>query len=99
MAALPVARNPPNQKSVREMHEVARKKIAKELALSRMGGPFEAPPFQNLHLSPLGIVPKKAPGEFRLIHNLSHPRGTSVDDVIPQELCSVKYASLDFAIK
>ncbi|XP_077775069.1 uncharacterized protein LOC144325502 [Podarcis muralis] len=81
------------------MPEVARKKIDKELALHRMAGPFSTPPFPNLHVSPLGIVPKKAPGEFRLIHNLSHPRGTSVNDVIPPELCSVRYASLDHAIK
>ncbi|XP_077790847.1 uncharacterized protein LOC144328967 [Podarcis muralis] len=95
----PVARNPANQKSVRELPQVARKKIAKEVAMRRMAGPFVTPPFQNLHVSPLGIVPKKAPGEFRLIHNLSHPMGTSVNDVIPPELCSVKYASLDQAIK
>ncbi|XP_077773920.1 uncharacterized protein LOC144325210 [Podarcis muralis] len=95
----PVARNPPNQKSVRELPEIARKKIAKEVSMHRMAGPFCAPPFHNLHISPLGVVPKKAPGEFRLIHNLSHPRGTSVNDAIPPELCSVKYASLDHAIK
>lgn len=95
----PVAQNPRNQKSVKDMPGVARKKIEKELALRRMAGPFATPPFPNLHISPLGIVPKKAPGEFRLIHNLSHPNGTSVNDVIPPELCSVKYASLDHAIK
>ncbi|XP_077783928.1 uncharacterized protein LOC144327573 [Podarcis muralis] len=99
VAVTPVARNPANQKSVRELPQVARKKIAKEVALQRMAGPFDTPPFHNLHVSPLGIVPKKAPGEFRLIHNLSHPAGTSVNDAIPPELCSVKYASLDQAIK
>ncbi|XP_060127970.1 uncharacterized protein LOC132591759 [Zootoca vivipara] len=99
VASRPVARNPLNQKSVREMSGVARRKIDKEIALNRIAGPFEAPPFPNLHLSPLGIVPKKAPGEFRLIHNLSHPKGSSVNDMIPPELCSVKYASLDQAVE
>lgn len=34
-------------------------------------------------MSPLGIVPKKAPGEFNLIHHLSFPRGNSVNSGIP----------------
>ena len=32
---------------------------------------------------------------FRLIHHLSYPEGTSVNDVIPQELCSLCYTSFD----
>lgn len=34
-----------------------------------------------------------------MIHNLSYPRGGSVNDAIPQKPCSVKYASFDQAIK
>ena len=44
-------------------------------------------------------MPKKAPGEFRLIHNLSYPQGTSVNDAIPAELASVKYATFIQAVK
>jgi hypothetical protein len=50
-------------------------KLAKELALKRMAGPFKLPPFKDFVVSPLGLVPKKEPGEFRLIHDLSFPRG------------------------
>ena len=49
--------------------------------------------------SPLGLVPKKAPGEFRLIHHLSFPEGSSVNDSIPRELSSVQYATIDDTIK
>ena len=32
--------------------------------------PFDKPPFKNFRISPLNLVPKNAPGEFRLIHHL-----------------------------
>ncbi|XP_067318612.1 uncharacterized protein [Anolis sagrei] len=87
-----------NLKSAAQMPEVLSGKIAKELAAGRIAGPFLAPPLDNFRVSPLGVVPKKAPGEFRLIHHLSYPRGASVNDAIPPELCSVKYASFDHAV-
>lgn len=49
------AKESPNQKSVRERTEVADKKIAKEVAVGRVAGPFlHTHPIQNLHLSSLG---------------------------------------------
>ena len=33
-----------------------------------------------LQCSPLGLVPKKQPGEYRLIHHLSYPNGASIND-------------------
>ncbi|KAM4023529.1 uncharacterized protein ACNLHF_028199 [Anomaloglossus baeobatrachus] len=78
---------------------VVAEKLGKEVALGRMAGPFQAPPFPDLVVSPLGVVPKKEPGKFRLIHHLSYPRGRSVNDGIPAELCSVVYTSFDEAIR
>jgi len=46
----------------------------------------------------LGVVPKKDPSEFRLIHHLSYPKGNSVNDAIPDYCSSVKYASVSDAI-
>ncbi|KAJ1095838.1 hypothetical protein NDU88_000988 [Pleurodeles waltl] len=46
-----------------------------------------------------GVVPKKDPGQFRLIHNLSAPRGASVNEAIDPVLCSVRYASVDQALE
>ena len=57
-------------------------KLEKEISLNRIAGPFPSPPFSNLVISPLGVVPKKAEGEFRLIHHLSYPEGGSVNDCI-----------------
>ncbi|XP_068675471.1 tripartite motif-containing protein 2-like [Montipora foliosa] len=45
-----------------------------------------------------GVVPKKTPGEFRLIHHLSYPDGSSVNDFIPDQFSSVQYASIGDAI-
>lgn len=41
---------------------------------------------------------KKASGEFRLIHHLSYPEGNSINDHIPDHLCTVQYQSVDTAI-
>ena len=74
-------------------------KLNKEVLLGRIIGPLGVRPFDNLRISPLGLVPKKAPGEFRLIHHLPFPEGSSVNDGIPRELASVHYATMDDAIK
>ncbi|KAJ1144335.1 hypothetical protein NDU88_010635 [Pleurodeles waltl] len=39
--------------------------------------------------SPLGVVPKKETGQFKLIHNLSAPHGSSVNEAINPQLCSL----------
>ena len=66
---------------------------------SAKDNPFDVPPFDPFRVSPLGIIPKKSPGEFRLIHHLSYPAGSSVNDGIPKELATVKYATIDDAIR
>lgn len=66
------------------------KLINKEVSLGRVAGPFFKSPFTNLRLSPVGLVSKKD-GSFRLIHHLSYPQGSSVNDFIDQSFSSVKY--------
>ncbi|XP_066446924.1 uncharacterized protein [Eleutherodactylus coqui] len=73
-------------------------KLLKEVEFGRMAGPFREPPFGNLLVSPLGLVPKKEPGKFRLIHHLSFPAGDSVNDGITKEQAAVSYASFDRAV-
>ena len=52
----------------------------------------------KFHCSPIGIVLKPdQPGKFRLIVDLSAPKGRSVNDGIPQELCSLNYTSVNEA--
>lgn len=88
-----------NLKSALEQPDVVRKKIDKELSLARIIGPFDTPPdAPNYRISPLGVVPKKVPGEYRMIHHLSYPHGDSVNDSIPPENSKVQYASIQDAI-
>lgn len=56
-------------------------------------------PFYNLRVSPLGVITKKEPGKFHLIHHLSFPKGSSVNDGISKECASVTYVSFDRAIE
>ncbi|KAM3940651.1 uncharacterized protein RB166_000605 [Leptodactylus fuscus] len=64
-----------------------------------MAGPFSVPPWPHLRVSPLGVVPKREPNKFRLIHHLSFPAGASVNDGIDPSLSSVSYASFDRAVE
>ena len=88
----------PNLKSALEQPQAVRRTFRKELEAGRIRGPFPRPPFRKFVCSPLGIVPKKVPSEFRLIQRLSYPCGSSVNDYIPERTSSVRYASISDAI-
>jgi hypothetical protein len=64
--------------SANENPGVVGAKLGKEIVAGRIVGSFPPPLFFNFRVSPLGVVPKKVPGEFRLIHHLSFPRGASI---------------------
>lgn len=87
-----------NLKSALDQPDILKNKLDKEREAGRIAGPFNKPPFKQLHCSPLGVVPKKNPGEFRIIHHLSYPNGSSINDFIPEHQSSVKYASISDAI-
>lgn len=81
------------------MPEVVNNKIQKELSAGRIQGPFLIPPYKEYVVSPIGLQPKKQPGEFRVIHHLSYPHGRSINSGIPCELSSVNYGTIGQAIK
>ena len=87
-----------NLASAYQNPKIVSAKLDKELQAHRIPGPFKAPPFPTFRVSPLGLVPKKTPGEFRLIHHLSFPRGTSINDGILPEHATVTYSRVDDAI-
>ena len=87
-----------NHLSVQENFSVAQEKIQKELSKGRMAGPFLAPPFENFRISPLGIIPNKQENSFRLIQDLSYPKGNSINFFIPTEFCAVQYENLDHVV-
>ena len=54
----------------------------------------------GLQVSPFGVIPKcHAPNKWRLIVDLSSPTGSSVNDGISKELCSLSYVSVDTIAK
>ena len=73
-------------------------KLSKELDAQRLVGPFSSPPFPVFRVSPLGLVPRKVEGEFRLLHHLSFPKGSSLSDGISPDHTSVSYATVEDAI-
>ncbi len=87
-----------NLASAYEHPQIVSAKIFKELGANRLAGPFDSPPFSTFRVSPLGLIPKKTPGEFRMIHHLSFPDGSSINDSIPSEFTSMNYARVDDAI-
>ena len=63
--------------------------ISKEVAAGRIIGPVSAD-VEGIHVSRFGIIPKPhQPGKWRLITDLSHPCGASVNDGIDPQLCSL----------
>ena len=73
-------------------------KLLKEIKLGRIVGPFTTPPISKFRFSPVGVVPKKTPGDFRMIKYLSAPRGASVNDHIDPQECGVNYSTFDDAV-
>ncbi|XP_065918904.1 uncharacterized protein [Dysidea avara] len=88
-----------NLVSAFEHPEVVDEYLANELKESRIVGPFKKYSIRNAHISRFGVIPKKSSGKWRLIVDLSHPPGFSVNDAIPKELCSLNYITIDTAIK
>ena len=71
--------------------------LKKECELGRVVGPLAAGSIP-LHINRFGVIPKPhQPGKWRLIVDLSHPAGHSVNDGIEPEVCSLSYASIDDA--
>ncbi len=70
-----------------------------EINLGRIAGPFKNPPFKHYRCSPLFLVPKHEPGKYRMIFNLSFPKGSSVNDFVNPDTASVQYAGIDAAIE
>ena len=60
-----------NMKSARDNPEVVRSYLAEEISLGRIFGPFDTKPFPNFRSNPIGVVPKKETGKFRIIMNLN----------------------------
>ena len=76
------------------------KNVLKEVTLGHTAGPFHIPPFSNLQVYPIGVIPKKQSSEWRTIFHLSYPkhRPTSVNAHIPPKSYYLQYIKVDHAI-
>ena len=55
---------------------------------------------EGIHVSRFGVIPKPhQPGKWRLITDLSSPRGASINNGIESRLCSLSYASTHDAVR
>ena len=69
--------------------------LSAEMAAGRVLGPLPDDAVEALWISPFEVIPKNTPPgqpqKWRLIVNLSAPRGRSVNDFIANESCSTEY--------
>lgn len=73
--------------------------LAAEISIGRVAGPFEVTSIPLAHISRFGVIPKRhTSNKWRLIVDLSHPAGHSINDGIPKQLCSLSYITIDTAI-
>ena len=85
---------------MRQQPAVIDQYLATEVARQRVEGPYPSSPLCDQQVSPFGVIPKRGqPGKWRLILDLSSPRGASVNDGIPREPYSMHYVSVDDAIR
>ena len=95
---LAIGGNGKNLISADQHPEVVDTKLGKEIQKGRIMGPFDTPPFDPFILSPIGVVPKKNEGEFRMIQHLSFPDGASVNSHIEESFKIVHYQNIDDAV-
>ena len=89
-----------NLPSARQHPHVIEDNLLEEIQLGRLAGPFESPPFVNLQVHPLGLVPKKNSHKWRTIFHLSHPKRSSqsLNAHIPIQEYTLQYIRVDDAI-
>ena len=88
-----------NLESANTHPSVVTEYLKAELHHNRISGPFGAHMITSGHASRFGVIPKHHQNDkWCLIVDLSHPKGHSVNDGIPESLCSLKYITIDDAI-
>ena len=89
-----------NLRSTEDHPEVVERYLQKEVAEQRVAGPFTKGYIQTTHVSRFGVIPKShQANKWRLIVDLSSPKGSSINDGIPRDLCSMTYITTDEAIR
>ena len=85
-----------NMKSADDNPQVVKDYLDAELRRGVVLGPFLHEEIRQIQINRFGVIPKASqPGKWRLIVDLSHPEGKSVNDGINPELCSLHYVKVD----
>ena len=88
-----------NKSSADQHTSVIDEYLGNEVSRGRVAGPFDSPPLPNLQVSSFGVIPKRGQvGKWRLIVDLSSPMGSSVNDGINPEDCTLHYITVDQVI-
>ena len=66
--------------------------LAEECAAGRVIGLLQP---DDVQVSPFGVIPKKTPGKWRLIVDLSAPEGHSVNEGVSSEFCLLDYVIIN----
>ncbi len=87
-----------NMQSARDNAQVIDSYLGTECSLNRVIGPLPVDT-PGIHVNRFGVIPKaNQPGKWRLIVDLSYPTDFSVNDGIPQPLCSLRYVTVDSVV-
>ena len=88
-----------NLRSAMEHPDVVQEYLKNEIREKRVIGPFDKGTIPLAQINRFGVIPKShQPHKWRLIVDLSYPRGNSVNDGVPKDLCSMVYVTIDDAI-
>jgi hypothetical protein len=91
----------PNWKSCTALKSAVEKSMLYDINKQWKVGPFASPPFSFFVGSPMGAFSKPSntgPPKVRVIHDLSWPPYRSVNYFIPENVCSVKYTTIEAAV-
>jgi hypothetical protein len=76
--------------SANDHPKVIASSLQKEISRGRLVGPLDPQLYPFVHASSLGAVPKKhSADKWRLILDLSHPEGSSINGGIEKQFCSL----------
>ena len=80
--------------------KVVEEYLQAEVDHGRLAGPYSPSLLPQVHINRFGVIPKRhQPGKWRLIVDLSYPKGHSVNDGILRSLCELHYITIDDAIQ
>lgn len=70
-----------------------------KLSHGRISGPYLPSMCPDVHINRFEVIPKNHQRDkWQLITDLSYPSGSSVNDGIPSQLCTLTYVTIDDAI-